>query len=141
MKTFLSAIVIAASAFSTSAATLSLPSSVWAVSLNGKPVSQFASQLSLTDGPQVVELKYGELLQLNAEDHEMITSAPLYLSFEGDGSERYQLLLPILEDEQAVRQFARQPKVTLRSDAGPVENRLLTQSQLLVLMARHTLDR
>ncbi|SDK16285.1 hypothetical protein SAMN04488540_12055 [Ferrimonas sediminum] len=136
MKTLFSAMIIATSAFSASAATLSLPSSVWATSLNGEPVSPFASELPIGNGTQVVELRYSELLQLNPEDHEMVTSAPLYLSFNEDGSEQYQLLLPDLEDEQAVRQFAAKPRFTLRSEHGTLTSSQLGLSDMLVAFAR-----
>ncbi|BDY03114.1 DUF2057 family protein [Ferrimonas sp. YFM] len=140
MKTLISAALISLLPVLANAATLELPSSIWANKVNGEAVPSYRSALPLKAGLQILELRYAELLQLNAEDHEYVSSEPLYLSFEAQDHQSYRLQLPQLRSDAEVREFARQPEVSLRSDAGPVESRLLTQSQLLALMARASVN-
>ncbi|WP_028109375.1 DUF2057 family protein [Ferrimonas futtsuensis] len=136
MKTLISATLLTLASPLTQAATLELPSSIWANKVNGEAVPSYRSALPLQPGLQILELRYAELLQLNAEDHEYVSSEPLYLSFEAKDDQTYRLQLPDLRSETEVRQFARQPYASLRNDTGAVESQLLTQSQLMALMAR-----
>ncbi|WP_417348108.1 DUF2057 family protein [Ferrimonas sp.] len=140
MKTLISAALICLLPGLTNAATLELPSSIWANKVNGEAVPNYRSSLPLSSGLQILELRYAELLQLNAEDHEYVSSEPLYLSFEAQGEQSYRLQLPELRSDTEVREFARRPEVSLRSDAGPVESRLLTQSQLLALVVKASVN-
>ncbi|WP_169307154.1 DUF2057 family protein [Ferrimonas sediminicola] len=139
MKALISATLLSLLSALANAATLELPSSMWVNRVNGEAVPSYRSTLSLENGLQILELRYAELLKPNAEDHEFVSSEPLYLSFRASEDQVYRLKLPDLRSDAEVRQFARQPTISLRSDTGAVEHTLLTQSQLMAVLARSSL--
>ena len=135
MKSIIAAATLSLIASFANASMLEIPESLVVNKVNGQPTPSYQRQIELAEGTQLLELRYVELLQPNAEDHQIVNSEPLYLRFEATDDRSYRITLPKLDSDNLVQEFAKAPRFTIRSDQGEIESDLLTQSQLLSKLA------
>ena len=70
-------------------------------------------EFQLDPGPHTFLLKYADLFQLDADQHEKIVSRPVKLSFTVTQGGRYQVQHPAQNNLEQAQQFAEQPSFTL----------------------------
>ncbi|MBW8192675.1 DUF2057 domain-containing protein [Neiella marina] len=129
MKTYLCALFASAS-FSLSAATLELDDGIQILAINGQTISTApSSTVTLASGAQVIALRYHDLFEYGFEQHEFVNSGVHIVKFDATANERYQLVLPDMNVEQA-RRFALQPKFSMHGSV-PVQVEQWDQNQLL----------
>lgn len=135
MKSIIIAATLSLMATFTNASQLEIPESLVVNKVNGQSTPSYQRQIELAEGTQLLELSYVELLQPNAEDHQLVSSEPLYLRFKAALDQHYRITLPKLDSDNLVQEFAKAPRFTIRSDQGEIKSDLLTQSQLLSKLA------
>ncbi|WP_028112638.1 DUF2057 family protein [Ferrimonas kyonanensis] len=133
MRALLFALILSAPGLE--AATLPLPDGVSLLSINGNAAPRNDQPVTLKPGTQVIQLSYTELLTVTPEEHELLRSTPVFLSFiAGEGD--YRVRLPELNNSKAIRAFIDEPTFTLLEGKTPHPARQLTETQLMAQMAR-----
>lgn len=74
-------------------------------------------QLALLPGEHVLSLRYVQIFQLNADEHDVVRSRQAALRFTAVAGGRYRLESPAQASHEAARQFAKSPVFRL-VDAG-----------------------
>uniref|UniRef100_A0A7S9IV75 DUF2057 domain-containing protein n=1 Tax=Shewanella eurypsychrophilus TaxID=2593656 RepID=A0A7S9IV75_9GAMM len=128
----------AVTSFASSAASVSFPDSLAVTGINGE--TKFgAHQIQLADGKNLIELKYHDIFEVNADDSgAWVKSAPLYLILESDQGQ-YQAMTPVIDTEEEAYDFIDNPVITLTGAQGDSKDvALLTHHQLMakLLLAR-----
>ncbi|WP_417347588.1 DUF2057 family protein [Ferrimonas sp.] len=117
---------------SVSAATLNLGENVRVVSINGKSVPAYASQIELDQGVNNVTVRYDSLFEQDAESHWFIRSELHQMTFNAKGDEEYFLDAPAAYSDQQGQMLANDPIFTLMDDAdNRVEHGLRSHTELL----------
>ncbi|WP_076413391.1 DUF2057 family protein [Shewanella sp. UCD-KL12] len=137
MKTFITAIaltVASLTAFSSTAtaASVSFPDSLAVTGINGE--SQLGTQqIQLADGENLIELKYHDIFEVNADDSgAWVKSAPLYLILDTDEQLQYKAMTPVIDTEDEAYDFINNPVITLKGAHGESKDvALLTHHQLM----------
>lgn len=105
-----------------------VPEEVQVMAIDGRepPSSLLTSQvqLALLPGDHVFSLRYVQLFQLSAEEHDVVRSRQAALRFTAVPGAHYRLQVPPQKNHDAARQFAKDPRFTLVDLAGgaPVES-------------------
>ncbi|MBY5992253.1 DUF2057 family protein [Ferrimonas balearica] len=97
-----------------------LPEGIYATAVNGARVSPHQDRLPLTEGKQVVTLRYANPYRFHKEHHEVVISKPFYLVFTVDDAGPYRVQAQLPTDLQRAKRFARQPEVSLVRSGEPV---------------------
>lgn len=97
-------------------AKIALPWSLDILTVDGKSVGRkaFESQepkLIVLPGLHALEVRYSNIWDLSAEDHEKIQSQPVLLYLEAQAGHSYMLKHPPLDNVDAARTYAAQPKI------------------------------
>ncbi|WP_065188755.1 DUF2057 family protein [Shewanella woodyi] len=132
MKTLMTAVALTFASFTSLAASVSFPESIDVTGVNGK--SQFSNhQIELTKGDNLIELKYYDIFEANADDSgAWVKSQPLYLLMNADNQDQYQAFTPKIDTEEEAYDFIENPVLTLTNTAGKEkEVALLTHHQLM----------
>ncbi len=72
-----------------------------------------AMTLDLSAGEHVLSVRYTQLFQLGADDHDIIKSKPLAIRFTADAGKTYQLTVNPPKRYEAAKEFAKQPDIRL----------------------------
>ncbi len=132
MKTLITAVALTFASFTSLAASVSFPESIDVTGVNGK--SQLNNhQIELTKGENLIELKYYDIFEANADDSgAWVKSQPLYLLISSENQEQYNALTPRIDTEEEAYDFINNPVLTLKNTAGKEkEVALLTHHQLM----------
>ncbi|GAA5191451.1 DUF2057 family protein [Ferrimonas gelatinilytica] len=102
-------------------ADLYLPKGFYATSLNGTQVSPHSERLSLTEGKQVVALRYINPFLFHKEFHELVVSRPFYLVFHAKAQGKYQVQAKLPTKLEDAKRYARRPVIDLIKDGKSVD--------------------
>jgi uncharacterized protein YccT (UPF0319 family) len=96
---------------------ISVPEPVEVMAVDGRePPGNFlhnSPDLLLLPGEHVLSLRYVELFQIDAENHEVVRSRQAALRFSGAAGSSYRLTVPPLSGLDAAKKFAASPVFTL----------------------------
>lgn len=96
---------------------ISVPEEVEVMAIDGQepPASFLKSkvQLALLPGEHVFSLRYVELFQITADDHEVIRSKQAALRFTATAGSEYHLQVPEQKKLDEARKFAKSPQFSL----------------------------
>ncbi len=117
---------------SANAEIISTPENLTITSVNGI-ASSHDSQLQLSQGKHLVELKYDGLFEANADDTDArIISGRLYLPLNIKHDGHYQIQVAEMISEDKAREFIAEPIVYLVDEQGNKQKKmLLSQNELL----------
>lgn len=112
---------------------VNVPEQIEVMSIDGRepPPSFLRSrvQLALLPGEHVLSLRYVQLFQINADEHDVIRSRQAALRFRAAAGEEYRLEMPPQPNREAARVFAKQPRFTLvnvqnggRTESTPIQS-------------------
>ncbi|GIU40167.1 hypothetical protein TUM4438_00720 [Shewanella sairae] len=131
MKKFITVITLSLASFFTSAASVSFPESIDVLTLNGL-ANVDSRYLELDNGHNLIEVRYSDLFESNAEDSSWVRSEPLYLYLDFDVANNYQAFTPSILSEEDALQFISNPTIKLRNGMGDEKQvSLMTHSQLM----------
>lgn len=103
-------------------ALVDVPEQVQVMAIDGRepPPSFLRSsvQMALLPGSHVLSLRYVQLFQINADDHEIVRSGQAALRFEAAAGGHYRLEVPAQRNLDAARQFAKAPQFQLADLGG-----------------------
>lgn len=111
-------------------ALVNVPSHIEVMAIDGRePPGNFlrnGQQLLLLPGEHVFSLRYVQLFQITADDHEVVRSRQAALRFRAEAGGEYRLESPPQPNRDAARQFAKAPEFTLvsvrDSAVAPIES-------------------
>lgn len=117
-----------------SAAELQVAGEIVVDAVNGKERNSLLfgndEQLSLGTGEQRLLVRYKDLFELGADEHEVVSSEPLLLAFNLPAEGSYQLQLDAPSNVKAARAFAKAPQLRLTDAKGqPIAMTILTEAQ------------
>ncbi|MGH8492608.1 MAG: DUF2057 family protein [Moraxellaceae bacterium] len=96
---------------------VSVPEEIEVMAIDGQepPPSFLKSrvQLALLPGEHVFSLRYVELFQLTADDHDVIRSKQAALRFKAAAGSEYRLTTPPQKDVESARKFSKSPQFSL----------------------------
>jgi uncharacterized protein YccT (UPF0319 family) len=72
-----------------------------------------AMTLDLSAGEHVLSVRYSQLFQLGADDHDIIKSKPMAIRFTAEAGKTYQLNVNPPKRYEAAKEFAKQPDIRL----------------------------
>lgn len=112
---------------------VSVPEQIEVMSIDGRepPPSFLKSRvtLALLPGEHVFSLRYVELFQINADDHEVLRSKQAALRFTAAAGGSYRLEIPKQASLDAARKFSRDPQFKLvnvgdgsATDSAPIKS-------------------
>lgn len=115
------AAVMAADAASTPAsakATVSVPELIQVLSIDGQESSgnffgSRAMNLTLEAGEHILSVRYTQLFQVTADDHDILKSKPMVIRFTADAGKVYQLTVNPPKRYEAAKEFAKAPDIRL----------------------------
>ncbi|MCP5160672.1 MAG: DUF2057 family protein [Hahellaceae bacterium] len=70
-------------------------------------------RLELIEGPHTLLAEYSQFWQLNAEDHDIISSEPVRLQFSLEANKQYRLIHPEAKSYAASQALAMHPQITI----------------------------
>ena len=89
-----------------------------------------AAKLTLAAGEQRLLVRYKDLFELGADEHEVVSSEALLLAFTLPAEGNYQLQLDAPSNVKAARAFAKAPQLRLIDAKGqPIAMTILTEAQ------------
>ncbi len=98
---------------------VSVPEEIEVMAIDGQepPPSFLRSrvQLALLPGEHVFSLRYVELFQISADDHDVVRSKQAALRFNAIAGSEYRLQIPPQKNHDVARQFAKNPAFSLVS--------------------------
>ncbi|MBA3582803.1 MAG: DUF2057 family protein [Gammaproteobacteria bacterium] len=100
------------------------PSTIRLVTLNDKKTHSSLSFLSrnqgteLQPGTNTLELYYEQLLQLSADDHEVVKSAPIKITFDAALSNQYTISHKEITKLKDAKNFANSPEFIIKNQDG-----------------------
>lgn len=98
-------------------ALVSVPEEIEVMSVDGhEPPPSFLKsrvQLALLPGEHVFSLRYVELFQLNADEHDVVRSKQAALRFTAAAGAEYRLQIPKQTGVEVARKFAKDPQFAL----------------------------
>jgi uncharacterized protein YccT (UPF0319 family) len=107
-------------------AVLTTPEQIQVMAIDGRepPVGFLKSnvELALLPGEHVLSLRYVQLFQVNADEHDIVRSSQAALRFTAAPGARYRLEVPPQPNRDAARQFAKAPQFRLVGDGAAVES-------------------
>lgn len=135
IRTLLTSSLLLATSASAFASVISTPENLEITSINGQAAAK-TSQVELTQGSHLIELKYDGLFEANADDTDArITSGRLYLPLELDNSADYKIQVADINSEDDARAFVTNPTIYLVSSIGAKQKHsLLSQNELITKM-------
>lgn len=107
---------------------VSVPEEIEIMSVDGRepPPSFLKSNvvLSLLPGEHVFSLRYVELFQITADEHEVVRSKQAALRFTAKAGSTYKLEMPKQTTRDAARAFAKDPKFSIvnKGDGSAIES-------------------
>lgn len=112
---------------------VSVPEQIEVMSIDGRepPPSFLKSRvtLALLPGEHVFSLRYVELFQINADDHEVLRSRQAALRFTAAAGSSYRLEIPKQVNLEAARKFSKDPQFKLvnaadgsATDSAPIKS-------------------
>ncbi len=107
-------------------AVLELPEELQLLAVDGREQSSYLlgsrqQVVHILPGERVLTLRYVELFQLSANDHEVVRSRPVALRFEAKAGQRYAFRYAKPGKVEAAREFAKAPSLELLTqDAAPI---------------------
>jgi hypothetical protein len=101
-----------------STVTLDIPEIIQILSIDGKEQNStfFGSRdrkQQLTAGEHVLSVRYSQLFNLTADEHDIIKSKPLALRFVAETGKNYQLIADAPKRYEAAKEFAKNPTIRL----------------------------
>ncbi|MGS0693150.1 DUF2057 family protein [Shewanella sp. 0m-4] len=131
MKKFIAVIALSLTSFISSAASVSFPESIEVLAVNG--LSKVDSRyLELDNGPNLIEVQYRDLFDINAEDSNWVKSEQLYLYIDFNSGANYEALTPSILSEADAYQFIDNPTIQLTDSMGGQQQvSLMTHGQLM----------
>ncbi len=109
---------------------LTLAPEITLLSVNGHPVSPAVTRIPLAEGPQLMTVRYEQLFELDAEQHDLVRSPVQWLRFEAQPDADYHLAAPPMTWHQA-RYFVKEPWLQLQDDEEhPISHSLSSQEAL-----------
>lgn len=97
-------------------------------------------ELSLDAGAQHLVVQYNTIWELDADDHERITSEPIHLSFTLQAGQRYQIKLPAILEVTEAEKFVEAPTLYLVNKASGQEHVITASFQAPVSVANESLS-
>jgi uncharacterized protein YccT (UPF0319 family) len=100
------------------------PSTVTITHVNGKKIQSGLSFLSrnqgieLNQGTNTLELYYEQMLQLTADDHEVVKSDPIHIVFNAAANTRYTISHPEIGKLETAKKFADAPVFEIKDQNG-----------------------
>lgn len=76
-----------------------------------------ATTLELNAGEHVLSVRYSQIFQLGADDHDIIKSKPMAIRFNAEAGQRYALTVSPPKRYEAAKEFAKQPDIRLINTA------------------------
>lgn len=96
---------------------VTVPEQIEVMAIDGKePPGNFLrsrQQLALAPGEHVFSLRYVELFQITADEHDVVRSRQAALRFTAEAGTEYRLEMPAQPNREAARQFAKSPEFAL----------------------------
>lgn len=97
---------------------LAVPENIHILSIDGQeqPSSFFGSRAhtqTLSVGEHVLSVRYSQLFDISAEDHDIVKSAPMAIRFVAESGQQYQLAVNPPKRHEAAIKFAKQPDIQL----------------------------
>ncbi|MGS0828308.1 DUF2057 family protein [Shewanella sp. 0m-8] len=131
MKKFIAVIALSLTSFISSAASVSFPESIEVLAVNG--LSKVDSRyLDLDNRPNLIEVQYRDLFDINAEDSNWVKSELLYLYIDFNSGANYEALTPSILSEADAYQFIDNPTIQLTDSMGGQQQvSLMTHGQLM----------
>lgn len=116
------------------AAELQVASEIVVDAINGQSRTKLLfgnnEQLTLSAGNQRLLVRYKDLFDLGADEHEVVSSEPLLLAFNLPAEGTYRLQLDAPSNVKAARAFAKAPQFRLlNADGQPLAMTILTEAQ------------
>lgn len=101
-----------------STVTLDIPEIIQILSIDGKEQNStfFGSRdrkQQLTAGEHVLSVRYSQLFNLTADEHDIIKSKPLAIRFVAETGKNYQLIADAPKRYEAAKEFAKNPTIRL----------------------------
>ncbi len=121
-KRFLINIILSSSVYASAVAAatveLAVPANIHVLSIDGQeqPSTFFGTRdhvKQLSVGEHVLSVRYTQLFDINAEDHDIVKSAPMAIRFIAQEGERYQLVVNPPKRYEAALKFAKNPDIQL----------------------------
>lgn len=120
---------------------VTIPETIEVMSIDGKelPTSLLRknNQLVMLPGEHVMALRYVELFQTTADEHDIVRSRQAALRFQMVAGEQYKLQAPVQKGRDQARQFAVSPVFTLHDATG---NQLAESSAIVSYAEASLLD-
>lgn len=97
---------------------LAVPENIHILSIDGQeqPSNFFGSRAhtqALSVGEHVLSVRYSQLFDISAEDHDIVKSAPMAIRFVAESGQQYQLTVNPPKRHEAAVKFAKQPDIQL----------------------------
>lgn len=70
-------------------------------------------QAELLPGEHVLKVRYSELWQVSAEEHDVVRSSPLLIRFTGSAGQHFRFDYPRPRNRDEARRFAKDPRIAL----------------------------
>lgn len=122
-----------------------LPEEFEVLELNGQSVSdsrlRFRSgnmDLRLPAGKHIIVFQYKAFWQLDDDNHDTLSSAPITFKVSMDKQEQFTFLLPELKHYEAAEIFTKKPIVSLVSQRQKINGSVGTKDNALVLIETKT---
>lgn len=101
-----------------STVTLDIPEVIQVLSIDGKEQNStfFGSRnhkQTLTSGEHILSVRYSQLFNLTADEHDIIKSKPLAIRFVAETGKNYQLIADAPKRYEAAKEFAKNPTIRL----------------------------
>ncbi len=122
-----------------------LPEEFEVLELNGQSVSdsrlRFRSgnmDLRLPAGEHIIVFQYKAFWQLDDDNHDTLSSAPITFKVNMDKQEQFRFILPELKHYEAAENFTKKPIVALVSQRQKINGSVGTKDNALVLIETKT---
>lgn len=97
---------------------LDVPETIHILSIDGKEQNSsfFGArnrQQVLTTGEHILSVRYSQLFNLTADEHDIIKSKPLAIRFVAEAGKHYQLVADAPKRYEAAKEFAKNPTIRL----------------------------
>lgn len=99
-------------------AVLSVPEEIQVLAVDGREVGggllgQRTLKLQVLPGEHVLSVRYVQLFQINADEHDIVRSRPAALRFVAKAGSRYEFRYDKPKNREIARQFAKEPSFAL----------------------------